>query len=61
MKLMSVKEYLETFYTEKSRPTRKKIIKFIKEGSIFGKKIGKCYYVDIDAEQKFTETLNAEI
>lgn len=50
MKLMTIEEYLNTFYTPGSRPTRRTMIRLIKEGIIHGKKQGKTYYVDIDRE-----------
>ncbi len=54
MKLMSIKEYRETRYTEYSRPSERQIIKLIREGDLPGTKQGKFYYVDIDKEEKQT-------
>jgi hypothetical protein len=51
MKLMTVDEFRENFYTTSSRPTRRTLIRLIKDGEINGKKQGKLYYVDIDAER----------
>lgn len=51
MELMTVDEYIDHFYSAKSRPNRRTIIRLIKCGNIAGIKQGKCYYVDIDAEQ----------
>ena len=53
MKLMSVKEYCETRYTPKSRPSEKRVVKLIREGVLPGLKQGKLYYVDIDEEQAY--------
>jgi hypothetical protein len=51
MKLMMVDEFLENFYTSRSRPTRRTLIRLIKDGEVNGKKQGKFYYVDVDAER----------
>lgn len=50
MKLMSIKEYRITRFTDGSRPSERQIMKLIKDGEIPGVKRGKKYYVDIDAE-----------
>lgn len=47
---MCVEEYIEQRYTPKSRPAKKTIIRLIKQGDVPGKKIGKFYYVDVNAE-----------
>jgi len=50
MKLMRLDEYLETFYTEASRPHRRTLIKRINQHILPGKKEGKFYYVDVEAK-----------
>lgn len=47
---MSIEEYIEQRYTPKSRPAKKTIIRLIKQGELPGKRIGKFYYINIDAE-----------
>jgi hypothetical protein len=47
MKLMSIEEYQETCYTKASQPSKRTIIRLIKDGGIAGRKIGKYYYIDI--------------
>lgn len=54
MKLMGIKEYRETRYTENSRPSEKQIIKLIREGELPGVKQGKFYYIDVDKETNQT-------
>lgn len=54
MKLMTIDEYQEHFYTPTSCPSRRKIIRLIKEGSIVGRKLGMLYYIDIEAETSTT-------
>jgi hypothetical protein len=54
MKLMSVDEFIETFYTAKSRPIRRTIINRIMSGAIPGKLDGGRYMVDVDAYLKLT-------
>ena len=50
VKYMSIEEYIERCYTEKSRPTKKTIIRLIKQGELLGKRIGKFYYINVSAE-----------
>ena len=52
MKLMTVDEYIRECYTEHSRPCKRKIIQLIKEGELKGRRQGKLYYVDIQAEEQ---------
>lgn len=47
---MSIEEYIEQRYTPRSRPTKKTIIRLIKQGELPGKKLGKFYYININAE-----------
>ncbi len=54
MKLMTIDEYRETCYTTASKPSRRKLIRLIKDGVIHGKKHGKVYYVNIEAEDNLT-------
>ncbi len=54
MKLMTIDEYRNNCYTKESRPSRRKIIRLIKDGTIYGKKHGKVFYVDIDIETSMT-------
>ena len=49
MRLMNIDEYAETYYTEQSRPSRRTIIRLINEGTLPGKKLGRNYYIDVDA------------
>lgn len=54
MKLMNIDEYLEARYTRCSRPNKRTLIRWINEGQVPGKKQGKFYYIDIDAEERKT-------
>jgi hypothetical protein len=54
MKLMKLNEYIVTHYTKLSKPSKRVIINLINQGIVSGKKLGKFYYVDIDAESKKT-------
>jgi len=54
MKLMNVDEYRETYYTKKSQPSKRTLIKLVKEGELPGRKLGKCYYIDIETASKLT-------
>jgi len=54
MKLMSVEEYRNTVYSNGSQPSRRTVIKYINEGIIPGKRLGKAYYIDIDADTSST-------
>lgn len=50
MRLIRIDEYIETCYAPCSKPTKRTVIKLIKEGEILGKKQGKFYYIDIEKE-----------
>lgn len=54
MKLMTVDEYINVRYSEQSRPRKRTIISHIINGMLPGRKLGKFYYVDIDAEKSST-------
>ncbi len=54
MKLMSLEEYRKTHYTDDSRPDRRTLIKQINEGLLPGKKQGRFYFIDIEAEARRT-------
>lgn len=49
MALMKISEFQERF-TKQSRPSNDTVARWIKAGKIYGKKIGKQYYVDPDKE-----------
>lgn len=51
---MSVEEYLQTYFSENSRPTRRIITTLVKEGEIPGRKFGKSYYIDVEADARGT-------
>lgn len=51
MKFMTIDEYRETCYTQASQPSKRTLIKLINEGELKGKKLGKFYYIDVDAER----------
>lgn len=51
---MSVDEYRETFYTENSQPSKRTLIKFVKEGILPGKQLGRSYYIDVETASKLT-------
>lgn len=53
-KYMGIDEYIDQRYTAKSRPTKRTIIRLIKQGELPGKQIGKFYYINIDAEGRQT-------
>jgi len=49
MKLMRIKQYCEEMFVEGSRPKTETVRKWIDDGQLAGKTIGKQYYVEIDA------------
>jgi len=54
MKLMSVEEYRMTQFTEDSRPRIRQIIRWIQQGYIRGRKCGRHYFVNIEADSQLT-------
>ena len=46
MCLISIDEFLETAFSEKSRPTRRTLIRQIQKKLLPGKKIGRTYFID---------------
>ena len=54
MKLMAVDEYIKTRYADNSQPKRRTVIRYITSGMLPGRRQGKFYYVDIDAEKNLT-------
>jgi hypothetical protein len=54
MKLMRIERYTHLRYTEDSRPSPGTVVRWIKEGLLPGRKLGHCYFVDIDKEQRMT-------
>lgn len=54
MKYMSVDEFIKTFYTEGSRPTRRTVISRIQNGVIPGKLEGARYLIDVEKYLKMT-------
>lgn len=57
MKLMTIDEYRDQRYTKASQPCKRTLIRLINEGELPGKKIGKFYYIDVDAESRMTGNL----
>lgn len=51
---MTVDEYIGLRYTETLPPSRRTIIRLINLGELPGKKVGKFYYIDIEAETRKT-------
>jgi len=51
-RLMLVSEFRKKRFTGKSKPCERTIKRWIKEGTIPGKKIGGRYYVDVTEEAK---------
>lgn len=47
-KLMTLKEWADTTFTEKSRPDIKTLHKWIRDGHIKARVIGRSYYVDAE-------------
>lgn len=54
MKFITVEEYIEFRYSKKSPPSKRSIIRLIHLGELPAKKVGKIYYVDIEAESRKT-------
>lgn len=52
-KLISITEYRDLRFTGR-RPAASTLRRWIEDGELPGRRIGGCYYVDIDAEQKRT-------
>jgi len=50
MKFITVDEYIGLRYTEKSPPSKRTILRLIRLGELPAKKIGRSYYVNIEAE-----------
>lgn len=53
-RFMDIEEYLHTYFGEKSRPSKRIIMGLIKEGQIPGRKLGRHYYVDTEADARST-------
>lgn len=54
MKFMRIDKYLQFRYTDDSRPSKRTIIQHIRDGLLPGRKQGKFYYIDIEAEEHLT-------
>lgn len=54
MKFITVEEYIGLRYTKLSPPSKRTIIRLIHLGDLPAKKVGKIFYVDIEAEAKKT-------
>ena len=54
MKFITVEEYIGLRYTEKSPPSKRSIIRLIRLGELPAKKVGRIFYVDIEAETRKT-------
>lgn len=52
-KLISISEYRDLRFTGR-RPAASTLRRWIEDGELPGRRIGGCYYVDLDAEQKRT-------
>jgi hypothetical protein len=50
MKYITVEEYIALRYTKMAPPSKRTIIRMINDGDVPGKKVGRCYYVDVDAD-----------
>lgn len=48
MKLMNIEEYRMYQFTEQSRPTRRQIVRWIQQGELPGRAIGKQYFVMVN-------------
>ncbi len=55
MPLMSIQEYRETEFTEKSQPSFNTVKAWIRNGVVYGKKIGGKWYVDPTKDVLFTD------
>ena len=51
MALMSITEYREKCFSEGSAPCKKTVLKWIRDGDIYAKKIGGKFYIDPDKEE----------
>jgi hypothetical protein len=52
--LITINEYLKTRYKEGSQPCKRTIIRLILEGKLPGRKQGRYYYIDVEAELRTT-------
>ena len=50
MKYITVEEYIALRYTKMAPPSKRTIIRMINDGDVPGKKVGRRYYVDMNAE-----------
>jgi hypothetical protein len=57
MKYITVEEYIALRYTKIAPPSKRTIIRMINIGDVPGKKVGRRYYIDIDAEIQKTGNL----
>lgn len=53
-KLISISEYRDLRFTGSRRPAASTLRRWIEGGELPGRRIGGCYFVDLDAEQKRT-------
>lgn len=54
MKFVTVEEYIALRYTEVAPPSKRTILRLIHLGEIPAKKVGRSYYVNIEAEEHKT-------
>lgn len=48
MKLATVEEYIERNFTERSRPAKTVVWRWIREGKLAAEKKGRRYYIPVD-------------
>jgi len=57
MALMTIDEYRNTYFTQRSRPAPRTIRRWIEEQRIYGERRGRTYYVDPEKELMITNEL----
>lgn len=53
-RLMRAEEWARRRFTPESRPNRKTLHRWLAEGIVPGKQVGRNWYVDVDAEARAT-------
>ena len=60
MKLMTLKEWADTMFTPKSRPSRNTLYEWINSGDLPVRQIGRQYYVEVDEDGSQTPNNRVE-
>jgi len=58
MALITIKEYIEKYFSEESRPNKNSVWRWVRDGILPAQKLGKRYYIDTDVLDKKRRTGN---